>query len=235
MPLPKIQHALTEIVQESTKKKVKFRPYLVKEEKILMAAKQSGNLDEIFLSMQQILTNCCTDPTIDMDKIPIFDFEMFFLKLRSISVNNKENITITDKNDKKDIHVQIDFDKIKVKWPEEPADKIIKLPGGIVVSLKYPSAKIYQNKDLLTKILQNDIFDFVVDCVDTIYQGETLIPFEREELVEFLGDMDHKTFLKLREWISKIPHVDYSIKYKNSLGEDREEKFTKLMDFFFCL
>lgn len=204
-----------------------------------MAAKQGmyqpDGLKNIFMAMEQILTNCCLDRNIKFDEIPIFDFEIFFLKLRAISVNNKENVTIKDSEDKKDYKSEIDFNAISVTFPETPADKNIKLPGDIILTLKYPSAKIYQNDDLIKNLAKDDLFDLVLECVDKVYKKDTIIPFERSEMIEWLGTFDHSNFQKLKDWIYKFPRIHYEIGYKNSLGNERKEEFKSLADFFFCL
>jgi hypothetical protein len=239
MALPKIQHPISEFTQPSTGNKVKFRPFLVKEEKILTAAKQGMNqpdgLKNMFTAMEQILTNCCLDKKVKIDEIPIFDFEIFFLRLRAISINNKENVVITDSEDGKSYKSEIDFNAINVTFPEKPVDKNIKLPGDIILTLKYPSAKIYQDKDLVKKIRTDDLFDFVYECIDKVYKKDTIIPFEKSEMIEFLDNLDHKSYQMIKEWIYKLPRIDYAITYKNSLDHDRKEEFKSVADFFFCL
>jgi hypothetical protein len=116
--LPTIDHPIFSINVPSLKKEYKFRPFLVKEEKILLMAKESKSETDIFVAIKQIVQNCCLDKKLVVDKLSIFDLEYIFLKLRSISIDNIVKITFKDFEDSKIYDFEVDIEEIKVVFSE---------------------------------------------------------------------------------------------------------------------
>src|SRR5271166_5100598 len=130
-----------ELKQPSIDKILKFNQYTVKYEKILMTAKESkgeSKLRDAFIAMSQVLDACCLEKNFKSSELPIFDFESLFLQLRAVSVTNKEIANITDNFDGKDYQCVINFDDVKVIFPEQSPEKLIKLKDGRVIELRYP-------------------------------------------------------------------------------------------------
>ena len=232
--LPKQIYPLHTIKQETTGKEYKFRPYLVKEEKILMMAKESKEIKDVFTAVQQIVQACCQDDKFDVEKIPLCDLEILFLRLRAISVRNVETINFIDDHDEKEYREQIDFNNINLKFPSEKLSNIIKLPGGVFIEMKYPDASIYtlSNDDLIKKLKQNDMYDLILNCIANVYQDDILLELSREEKIEFLNNLDVPTYHNMKEFLFNMPRIEYRIDYINSMGEKRFLLFSSLMDFF---
>jgi hypothetical protein len=234
--LPKIATVTHILKQPSTDKEIKFRPYLVKEEKILMQAKESAQVKDIFFAIKSILTACCLEK-IDVDKLPIFDLESLFLQLRAVSVNNVETVMITDDEDKEMYMSKINFNEIKVIFPEPRPDSVIKIGTTLAIQMKYPSAAIYDdtNEEILKKLESGDIFDLLMECIDKIFNGDVLLKYERKELEEFLDGLDIPTYKKIKDYLLKMPRIEHEIRYKNRFGHDRIVIFKSIVDFFFFL
>lgn len=234
MALPKIMFPQFELTIPSTGKKVKFRQFLVKEEKILLVAKSSEEDKDILRAIKQVVQNCCLDDTFDIDKISVFDLEYLFLKLRAISVTNLVKLSFKDFEDEKIYDFEIDLNKIEIDMPKEVNNKItIVDKNGIV--LRYPPASIYSDDEFLSSAAEEANMELILRCVDKIYDAETVYEpsnFSKEEIVEYLDLIDIKSFEKINEFLSSAPKLKHTITYKNSLGNDRKIELSTLNDFF---
>lgn len=232
MPLPKIQHPIYELTLPSTGQSVKFRPFLVKEEKILLMAKQSEDPKEIINSIKQIINNCVVEPEIDVNKLATFDIEYFFLKLRSRSVNNVVSLSYRDFEDQKVYTVDVNLDDVEVKRTPEHTN-VIKINDDVGMTLRYPSAEIYSkiSKD------DNDVlaFDAIKWCIETVYDENNVYEiksFSEKEVEEFLQNLDVTTLEKVLDFFRTMPKIHYTVKYTNSLGHERAVELDTLSDFF---
>src|SRR5208283_731573 len=230
-------YPIYEIEQPSTKKILRFRPYVVKEEKILLMAKESKQINDIFNALVQIAKVCNEELNLNVDTLPIFDLEYIFAKLRAFSVTNVETAYVIDKEDGKEHPIIIDFNEIKVKFPDPPIDKVIKTSNDVTILMKYPSASIYKdtNENILKKLKSKDMFDLVLSCIDSIYKKDILLKKNKEELIEFLDNLQIPTYRKMKDFLLNMPKIEYRIEYKNSLGNNRYVQFDSIMDFFFFL
>ena len=232
MPLPKIDQPLFDMTIPSTGKKIVFRPFLVKEEKILLIAQQSGNDSEIIRAIKQILNNCIQDE-IDLDTFTIFDLEYAFLKLRARSVNNVVKLAYRDTEDDEVYNFELDLDAIEIEMPEKINSKII-ITDEVGMTMKFPSASITDNMTDFDNEVDLMTF-FIVNCIDTIYDEEKVYvanDFSGEEISEFLDGLDVKTFEKIREFFESVPRLYHKIEYTNSIGNERSIELTSLKDFF---
>lgn len=231
--LPVVQHPIFNINVPSLKKEYKFRPFLVKEEKLLLMAKESQSETDIFTAIKQIVQNCSLDPKLDVNKLAIFDLEYIFLKLRSISVDNIVKINFKDFEDSKVYEFDVNIDDISVIFPEK-ADNIVKINSKTGIVMKYPSASLYSDKDFLN--LEKDyLFELIVRCVDKIYDGEEVYEaknFNKKDIESFLENLSVKVFDQVQAFLTSTPKLEYVINYKNSLGNDRKIVLNKLSDFF---
>lgn len=231
MALPKIQTPMFFIKIPSLQKEFKFRPFLVKEEKLLLMAQQSGDNEEV-LALTQIINNCCLDE-IDVDKLTTFDVEYIFLKLRSRSVNNIVNLRYRDTEDDQVYEFDLNLDEIEMMYSEDHTNKI-QINDEVGIVLKYPSIKVGESvskasdeSDMLNKIL--------INCIDVIYDKEKVYPAKEsteQELIEFIENLDTKSFKKIEKFFTTMPKLYHEIKYKNSLDHDRTIKLSTLKDFF---
>lgn len=231
--LPKIDYPILNIKVPSLKKEFMFRPFLVKEEKLLFMAKESNNDSDIFTAIKQIVQNCCLDKKFDIDSIAIFDLEYIFLKLRAFSVDSIAKITIKDNEDSNVYEFDVEIDKIEVKFPKK-IENIVKINENAGLVLKYPSASLYSDKEFL-KLEKDHLFELILRCVDKVYDGDEVFEskdFSREELSEFIENLSVKVFEKIHKYLMSTPKIHYVIDYKNNLGNDRKVELTSLNDFF---
>lgn len=233
MALPKIDKPLFEMLVPSQNKRVKFRPFVVKEEKILLIAQQSGSEKDIILAVKQVLQNCAQDPKFDVDELATFDLEYMFLKLRAKSVNNIIEVSYRDMEDDKVYDFKIDLDEVDMLQKSELSNKI-QVSDTIGIVLKYPSVTILN--EIPEDINTADLVELLVrKCIDSIYDEENVYPVSEhteQELSEFIESLDLPTFNKIKEFFDNLPQMYYKIEYKNSLGNDRFVELTTLSDFF---
>jgi hypothetical protein len=233
MSLPKIEQPITKIEIPSTKKQSVFRPFLVKEEKILLMAKESQDPSDILTAIKQIVTNCSLDPTVTIDKLTIFDLEYIYLKLRAISINNIIKVFVKDFEDNKDYELEVNLNDVKVEFPEKYENKI-KISDKSGIFMKYPPSTLYNDSEYLNS--QDDfLFNLIVRCIDKIYDGENIYEasnYSTKELSEFLENLNLKTYEQIKTFLNSTPKLKYVGEYKNSLNNDKKVEFNSLNDFF---
>jgi len=232
MALPKIDQPLFDVTVPSTGKKIEFRPFLVKEEKILLIAQSSGIDTDIIKAIKQILNLCIVDE-FNVDTLTTFDLEYLFLKLRAKSVNNIVKLSYRDNEDDEVYDFEVDLDKIEVEMPKD-IDPKIQITDQIGMTMKYPSASItdrlreFENEvDLMTF--------FIINCIDTIYTEDEVFlasDYKEKELEEFLDGLTIQSFDKVRQFFEKLPKLYHKIEYKNKLGNDRSIELNTVRDFF---
>lgn len=234
MSLPKIEYPISEFEVPSLKKNYKFRPMLVKEEKILLMAKTSEDDTDIFNAVRQVVNNCCVDPSLDIDKLAIFDLEYLFLKIRSISIGEMTEVSFRDTEDSKVYDFTINLNDVKVNFPEGISNTI-KITDTSGFTLRYPPATLYSDKEFLG-LEANKIFDaLVLKCIDKVYDEEKVYDsslYKKEEIEEFVENLPVKAYEEVREFFGKVPAMKYEIKYKNSNGTERTITLRNLSDFF---
>lgn len=234
MALPKITTPVFDVTIPSSKKKIKVRPMLVKEEKILLIARESGDQGDILNAIKQVVNNCIMDDDFDINKLCIFDLEFLFIRLRAISINNITRVAYKDNEDEKIYQFDINLDEVKVIFPEN-IDKKIVINDETGVTLKYPDTTLYTDTFFLNKS-ETELFEhLIINCIETVFDGDKVYyarDFSKEELIEFIENLDVNTFNKFREFTSNLPKVEYVIKYKNDFGNERKIVLNALNDFF---
>jgi len=233
MSLPKISYPVHTIQIPSTKKNAKFRPFLVKEEKLLLMAKESQNNADILKSIKQIVNNCCLDDNFDDKKITIFDLEYLFIKLRAFSVDNVVKVSYRDEEDNQNYDFEIDLEEVKIDFPEKNNNNI-KISDKFGILMKYPSASLYEDTDFLN--LDKDyLFELIVRCIDKIYEGDNVFEaknYSTKELGDFLENLDSKSFVSIQNFLMNSPKLLHVLHYKNSLGKEKQITLSSLNDFF---
>ena len=211
MALPKLKTSEYTLKLPSTQEEIKYRPFLVKEQKILMIAQESGEESQIASAVGQLVSGC-TFGSIDANLSPMFDIEYVFLQLRSKSVGSKItlNVTCPDDNETK-VEVEVDIDNIQVQMSLEHSQDI-EITDNINIHFRYPRLKDLQG-------MPGELSDFektlilVVECVETITSGEELInrvDMTHDEIVEFVDSMNStqmENVLKFFETMPKVRHI----------------------------
>jgi hypothetical protein len=233
MPLPKIDQPLFEVIVPSTKKKILFRPFLVKEEKLLLISQQGGEDTEVIRAIKQILRLCVQDEDFDVDKLTTFDLEYLFLKLRAKSVNNIVKLSYRDNEDGKTYNFELDLDTIEIDLPEN-LNSQIDVSSNISMIMKYPSASITDKLQQFDNEVDLMTF-FIINCIDTILTEDEIFPaadYSTQDLEEFLDQLPVSSFEKIREFFEAMPKLYHKIDYTNSEGNDRSIELNNLKDFF---
>ncbi len=230
----KIKHPTFSINMPSDGSKITFRPFTVKEEKILLVASQENTPDAVLDSIKQILNNCVVSQDFKVDNIPMFDLEFLFLHLRARSVNNVIELTVTDPEDKFPYKVELDVNDVKVyKDPEHSRNIMLNDTMGLM--MKYPTIAMAKSIDT-ESLPQNILFDIMASCIDKVFDGEEVqvagTDFTKQDALEFIEDLTTDNFAKVQKFFDTIPILKHDIKYKNKAGEEKTVKLVGLQDFF---
>jgi hypothetical protein len=233
MPLPKVKHPIYEFTVPSTGKKESFRPFLVREEKILLIAKTSEDPADSLRAVKQIVNNCAISESFDVDKLPIFDLEYLFLQLRAVSVSNIVQVSYRDNEDKKVYDFTIDLKEVKVQFPEK-VEPVIKVTDTMGLMMKWPAASLLDDKQYFNAG-DEAYYELILRCIDKIYDGDDLYnpaDYSLKEIEEFLDDCGVETLDKIQNFMSAAPRLNYKLVYTNSSGKERVIELTSLTDFF---
>lgn len=234
MALPKIIDPTFEFTIPSNNKKVKLRPMKVREEKILLIAKQSGERSDIMNAVKQIVNNCIVTENTTVDKLAIFDLEYIFIKLRAISISNKTNVSYRDNEDDKVYDFTIDLDKLEIDITKAPSNKI-NLTNEVILELNWPTADLYTTAEIYNTE-EADIFTFMLSaCMSKIYEGDKVYDpttATKEERTEFIDNITAKSAEQIRAFFAGIPTLHHELKYTNSKGTERVIELNSLDDFF---
>lgn len=233
MPLPKIDQPLFDVIVPSSGKKIMFRPFLVKEEKLLLISQQGGEDTEVIRAIKQILRLCVQDEDFNVDTLTTFDLEYLFLKLRAKSVNNVVKLSYRDNEDGKIYNFELDLDTIEVEMPKD-VNATIEVAEGISMVMKYPSASITDKIQQFDNEVDLMTF-FIINCIDTIMTPEEIFSasdYSDKELEEFLDQLPVTSFETIREFFEKMPKLYHKIEYTNEQGNIRSIELNNLKDFF---
>ena len=233
MALPKIDKPVFTMLVPSQKKQVKFRPFVVREEKILLIAQQSGQEKDMVRAIKQILTNCVQEENFNIEDLTTFDLEYMFLKLRARSVNNVIEVSYRDNEDDKVYDFEIDLDTVEMMKPAEINNKIM-VTDTVGIVMKFPSVKVLENTPENTSA--PDLVEYLVrSCVDQIFDEEEVYLASESteaELQEFIEGLDVQTFQKIREFFDSLPSLYHKLEYTNANGNERVIELKTLSDFF---
>ena len=239
MALPKLTVPEYEAILPSTEKVIKYRPFLVKEEKILLTALEAEDDDIMADAIRQIVNNCVLEE-LDVFKLPTFDIEYLFLRLRAKSVGEKVTLGLRPwgcpnnegKLCEKSTEVEINLEEVKVIKDENHSSKIM-LNDEIGVKMKYPDIKNINIIDADSAITGMNI---VRNCVDMVFTKDETFErdsFTDEELDEFIDSLNSDQFKKIKEFFDTMPTLKYTKKYKcGTCGEEKETILQGLNSFF---
>ena len=214
MSLPVINVPTYELVQPSTKDKLKYRPFLVKEEKLLLMAMEEDDEKQMVDAVRQIVNNC-TFVDLDVDKLPMFDLEYIFLNIRAKSVGEVAPVKLLCKDDGKTYaDVDIPLDEVKVHFKEGHTN-IIDLDDTVKIEMSYPT---FEMTDLISKGNVDSIFQLINRCVNRIVDGETIherTDFSQKELDNFIDSLNSKQFQNIQNFFETMPKLSYEVEYEN--------------------
>lgn len=222
MGLPKIDQPLFELKIPSTNKKVKYRPFTVKEEKALLIAQEAKDPNQMVLAMKQVLGNCLQD--YDVDELAIFDIEYVMLHVRSKAVSNKLEFTVKDPDTEEDVEIEIDIDDIEVVRNQDHKD-VVQITDDVYLKMRYPRIDYIREVGAAEDQKSSEmLFNLMLNCIDSVVQGESvyqLKDFSDKEVEDFIDSLGAGAIAEIKKFFDTIPKVKYEHKYVNKNGDEK--------------
>ena len=220
MPLPKIATPTYELELPSTEQTVKYRPFLVKEEKLLVLALETEDTKQITTAIKTVLKSCVLTKGIKVEQLPTFDIEYLFLNIRGKSVGEELEVKVICPDDEKtEVPITIDLDEVKVQKSEEHNNQL-KLDDTLMMEMRYPSLDqfIKNNFDFKDENQMEQSFDLIGSCIDKIYNEDEVwatADCTKKEVKEFLESMNSSQFKDIEKFFETMPKLSHTIKVKN--------------------
>lgn len=232
MPLPKINQPIFQLTLPSNDKVIHFRPFTVREEKILMMAQESGDKKDIINAYKQLINNCAIDP-VDVNKLASFDLEYFFIQLRAKSVSNISKIQIKDNEDGELYEVEINLDKIEIIKNNQISNNV-KLTDDVGIVLKYPTFNVLASISDVGDRMETTLA-ILRGCIDQVYEGEEVhdtANYSESELTDFILSLNKSQIEQIQQYFESMPRLIYKVKYFNKQNELKEVTIEGLDNFF---
>ena len=239
MPLPKIATPTYELELPSTGETIQYRPFLVKEEKLLVIALESEDTKQITTAIKTVIKNCILTKNIKVETLPTFDIEYLFLNIRGKSVGEEIEVNIICPDDgETQVPVKINLDDIQVQKNEEHSNKI-KLDNSIMMEMKYPSLDqfIKNNFDFNDKNAMDQSFELIGSCIDKIFTEDEVwstADVTKKELIEFLESMNSSQFKDIEKFFETMPKLSHTIKVTNPNTQVESEVVLEGLASFFA-
>ena len=239
MPLPKINTPTYELELPSTGKKIKYRPFLVKEEKILLMALESEDMKQISNGIVQILNDCILTRGVKVESLATFDIEYLFLNVRAKSVGETVEVNITCPDDgETTVEMEIEIDSIKIQKNKDHKN-IIKLDDKYSMKLRYPSFDQFIDNNFEVNDNVSDVnksLDMITSCIEMVYDEEeswSASDCSKKELTEFVDQLNSKQFKQIETFFTTMPKLSHTIAVKNpNTGVESEVVLEGLASFF---
>ena len=235
MALPIVGNPTYELKLHSVDHKIKYRPFLDKEEKILLTALEGGETADIVRATKEIIKNCCLDDDVEIEKLPAFDIELFFLNLRARSVGQNVEISLScqTKDCDGETPVQVNLENIGLEISKDHTD-VIKLTNKIKVKLKYPDI------DRMTRPPEesqmDSIFEITKACIESIWEDDEIHDirdYTEQELEDFIMSLNQQQFGKLIGYFNTMPKLKHKVEFTCSkCGSKQESVLEGLQSFF---
>jgi hypothetical protein len=238
MPLPKISTPSYHLTLPSTGKEIKYRPFLVREEKLLVLALESEDIKQITEAIKTVIKSCIETRGIKVETLPTFDIEYLFLNIRGKSVGEEIEVNIICPDDgETTVPVKINVDEIEVK-KFDGHDKKIKIDDNIMLEMKYPSLEqfIKNNFDFSAANDMDQAFDLISSCIDTIYTEDEVwstSDVTKKEITEFLDQMNSLQFKKIETFFETMPKLSHKIAVTNPKTKVENEVVLEGLSSFF--
>ena len=240
MPLPTIETPTYELKMPSSGKKIKYRPFLVKEEKILIIALESKNQNEITNAVKDVLKKCILTRGVKVDDLPTFDIEYIFLNIRAKSIGEDIRLTVTCPDDREtQVPVTIYVDEIKVTKPDGHTNDVV-IDDKLTLRMKYPSLNQFVENNFEVdddpEVLVNKTFKVVADCMDTVFTEEDAWEakdYTSAERVKFVEQLNSKQYKKVENFFATMPKLSHTIEVVNPNTKKKSSIVLEgLADFF---
>jgi hypothetical protein len=238
MPLPKIATPTYELELPSTGKSIKYRPFLVKEEKVLVIALESEDTKQITNAIKAVLKNCVLTKGVKVETLPTFDIEFLFLNIRGKSVGEEIEVNIVCPDDEEtNVPVFIDLDSIQVERSDDHTNQI-KLDDDLMMEMKYPSLEqfIKNNFDFNEGNQMDQSFDLIATCIDKIYNEDEVwatADCTKKEVKDFLESMNSSQFKEIEKFFETMPKLKHTIEVTNPNTKVKSEVVLEGLASFF--
>ena len=238
MPLPKIATPTYELELPSTGQTIEYRPFLVKEEKLLVLALESENTKEITTAIKNVIKSCIQTKGIKVDALPTFDIEYLFLNIRGKSVGEEIEVKITCPDDgKTQVSVNIPIDEIQIQKNDNHTNKV-KLDDDLMMEMKYPSLAefIKNNFDFNEENVMDQSFEMIASCIDKIYNAEEVwaaADCTKKEITTFLESMNTTQFKEIEKFFETMPKLSHTVKITNPNTKVESEVIMEGLSSFF--
>tara|TARA_B100001079_G_C16402591_1_gene512092 strand:+ start:1731 stop:2450 length:720 start_codon:yes stop_codon:yes gene_type:complete len=238
MPLPKIATPTYELELPSTGQTIQYRPFLVKEEKLLVLALEGEDVKEITTAIKNVIKSCIQTKGIKVDTLPTFDIEYLFLNIRGKSVGEDLEVKLLCPDDNETyVPVKVLIDDIKVVKNDEHT-KQIKLDSNLMMEMKYPSLAefIKNNFDFGQDANMDQSFDLIASCIDKIYNEEEVwaaADCTKKEITSFLDQMNSSQFKEIETFFETMPKLSHTVKFKNPKTKVENEVVLEGLSSFF--
>jgi ribosome-associated translation inhibitor RaiA len=239
MPLPKIATPTYELELPSTGETIKYRPFLVKEEKLLVIALESEDTKQITTAIKTVIKNCVEAKNIKVETLPTFDIEYIFLNIRAKSVGEEIDVNIFCPDDEETtVEVKINVEDIKVQTNKDHTNKI-KLDDSLMMEMKYPSLDqfIKNNFDISNNNAIDQSFELIASCIDKIYNEDEVwvaADVTKKELMEFLDQMNTSQFKQIEKYFETMPKLSHTVKVTNPKTKVESEVTLEGLSSFFA-
>ena len=236
MALPQVVLPTYELEVPSNGKKIKYRPFVVKEEKLLLLALESEDAKEIEKAVKTLLKSCISS-RIKSEELPIFDLEYIFLQIRAVSIGDIVKMRVTCKDDDKtQVPYNLNLSEVKVVKPEGHSNKIM-LTDDMGVIMKYPGMNDFISGSIMGQApTAEGVIDIIAGCIDQIFDGEDVYDSStttKKEFSQFLEGLTNSQFESIQEFFEGTPRLEHTFTVKNpNTGEDSEFTITGLSNFF---
>ncbi len=218
MPLPTIATPTFELTLPSNGKKIKYRPFLVKEEKILILAIESNNMMDITRSIKDVLKSCILTKDVKVDNLPTFDIEYIFLNIRARSVGESIDLLVTCPDDgKTQVQTKIFIDEIEVKKTEGHKQDV-KLDDTYTMRLKYPSLDQFIDDNFNFDTDKDTAFEIISTCIDMVFSDDEAWEAKdctKKELIEFVERLNSSQFKEIEDFFETMPKLSHDIEVEN--------------------
>ena len=239
MPLPKIVAPTYTLELPSTGQEISYRPFLVKEEKVLVIALESEDNKQITNAIKTVIKNCISTKGIKVETLPTFDIEYLFLNIRGKSVGEEIEVNVICPDDEvTQVPVTIDLDDIQVQKSDEHTNKI-KLDNTLMMEMKYPSLDefIKNNFDFNDENSMDQSFNLIASCVNNIFSEDEVWAAEdctKKEIKEFLEQMNSAQFKDIEKFFETMPKLSHTVKFKNPNTKKENEIVLEGLSSFFA-
>ena len=222
MPLPQINAPTYELTIPSSKRKIRYRPFLVKEEKLLVIALESEDTKQITNAIKAVIKSCVLTKGIKVETLPTFDIEYLFLNIRGKSVGEDIDVNLICPDDNEtEVSVSVNLDDIKVQKPEGHSNQI-KLDNNLMMELKYPSLNEFIKNNFdpndTSKNPMDQSFDLIGSCINKIYNQDEVwaaADCSKKEITDFLDSMNSSQFKEVEKFFETMPKLSHTLKVLN--------------------